>query len=251
MSDKHISFSLRIADRVFAVRAEYSALPDKYLDYVVNDNTTPDYHIEITAEEILAQSRLAVPEQDGTATRDFQKTGVKYPFSYLVQDRIFRLLLKEDVLYMHASALRFRGKAYVFAAPSGTGKSTHTGLWREEFKDDVVMINDDKIFMRLTDDGVIVYGTPWMGKHAIGQNISAPLGGICFLAQDKENTIRRLRPQEAFYHFYHQLYMGDHPDDQERVFSLAGRLMERVPIWFLRCTKSADAARLANDAMTR
>ena len=81
------------------------------------------------------------------------------------------------------------GAAYLFTAPSGTGKSTHTRLWREVFGDRVWMINDDKPMLRISENLVTAYGTPWNGKHHISRNASAPLKAIVQLNRGKENII--------------------------------------------------------------
>ena len=41
-----------------------------------------------------------------------------------------RELIGHGRLFLHASAVVHEGAAYLFSAPSGTGKSTHTALWR-------------------------------------------------------------------------------------------------------------------------
>lgn len=50
--------------------------------------------------------------------------------------------------------LEIDGKAYMFSAPSGTGKSTHAKLWRDCFGDRVTMINDDKPLIKFREDGI-------------------------------------------------------------------------------------------------
>ena len=48
----------------------------------------------------------------------------------------YRQLLSHNGLMLHSSAVVMDGFAYLFSAPCGTGKSTHTNLWREAFGDD-------------------------------------------------------------------------------------------------------------------
>lgn len=72
----------------------------------------------------------------------------EYSLSYLetlaVYRKIVTRLVFSDILLIHGSAIAVDGKAYLFTAPSGTGKSTHTRMCREYFKDRAVMVNDDK-----------------------------------------------------------------------------------------------------------
>lgn len=98
-------------------------------------------------------------------------------------------LVSHDVLLMHGSALCIDGEAVIFTAPSGTGKSTHSRLWREVFDDRVWMINDDKPLLNVTETGITVYGTPWDGKHRLSRNACAPLKAIVSLERGEENHI--------------------------------------------------------------
>ena len=97
--------------------------------------------------------------------------------------------------YLHASAVILDGKAYLFSAPSGTGKSTHTEKWCRLFG--ATYLNDDKPALRLVDDVWMVYGTPWSGKHDLSLPVGVPLGGIAFLRRGQENTIKKLPPEIA------------------------------------------------------
>ena len=67
-------------------------------------------------------------------------------------------------MLLHSSAVVVDGYAYLFSADSGTGKSTHTGLWKQHFGDRAYIINDDKPAIRKVDGEWYVFGTPWSGK---------------------------------------------------------------------------------------
>ena len=103
-----------------------------------------------------------------------------------------------DTVLFHSSAVAVDGAAYLFAAKSGTGKSTHARLWRELLGDRAIMINDDKPLLRITDAGATVFGTPWNGKHRLGTNGSAPVRAICVLERGVQNNIERIGPKEAY-----------------------------------------------------
>lgn len=73
----------------------------------------------------------------------------------------YRRLLNFDGLMLHASALAYEGRSYLFSASCGTGKSTHARLWRQHFgRNQVSIINDDKPALRYMDNSFYVYGTP-------------------------------------------------------------------------------------------
>ena len=98
---------------------------------------------------------------------------------------------------IHSSCIAYKDKAILFSADSGTGKSTHTGLWKELYQDDVKFINDDKPIVRLVNDEVIAYGTPWSGKTDLNSNISAPLKGIVILKRGVNNEIKEVSLNEV------------------------------------------------------
>lgn len=81
--------------------------------------------------------------------------------------KIAEAMPARDVLLVHGSCVAVGGSAYLFCAPSGTGKSTHARLWRELLGERALMVNDDKPLVRVAHGGAIAYGTPWDGKHRL------------------------------------------------------------------------------------
>ena len=107
-------------------------------------------------------------------------------------------LIEKGVLLVHGSALCVDGQAVVFVAPSGTGKSTHARLWREVYGEQIWMINDDKPMLKIEGDQVLVYGTPWDGKHHLSRNASAPLKAMVHVKRSESNAIMPLNRADAF-----------------------------------------------------
>lgn len=55
-------------------------------------------------------------------------------YEYLLSGiMFFDMAINEMRLPIHASAIKYKGDAIVFSAPSGVGKSTHAKLWQKEF----------------------------------------------------------------------------------------------------------------------
>lgn len=71
-----------------------------------------------------------------------------------VYRKIADKMVDYDTFVFHGSVIAVEGQAYLFTAKSGTGKSTHTRLWREMLGDKAVMVNDDKPMLRVTESGV-------------------------------------------------------------------------------------------------
>ena len=170
----------KIADLIIEV-PEAGDLVPRCKDYRIHETTGAD--ITIRADQFRPNAWEGL-------------TGDKYIYCESGSHFHFQLLRFEGMM-LHASAVVVDGKAYLFSAPSGTGKSTHTRLWQQNLGDRAQVINDDKPALRYIDGVWYAYGTPWCGKDGININARAKLAGICFLKQAQENRIRRLSNQEA------------------------------------------------------
>ncbi|WP_143382758.1 hypothetical protein [Flavonifractor sp. An52] len=182
-----------------------------------------------------------------------QTDGGHWPASYLESLAVYRDICERfvarDVVLFHCSALAYRQRGYLFAAPSGTGKSTHARLWREVLGDAVRMINDDKPLLKVTSEGVTVYGTPFAGKEGLQENSSAPVAGIVLLHQAGTNSIRKLSPQEAYPMLLNQTYRPKDAAGLIKTLELVQRLSE-LPVYSMGCTISREAVALAVQTLT-
>jgi hypothetical protein len=151
---------------------------------------------------------------------------------------------------LHGSAVSMDGRAYLFTAPCGTGKSTHTKLWRELFGERAVMINDDNVFLRITSTGVLAYGSPWSGKHGLDTNTCVPLKGICLLQRGEDNRIDRIDHGRAIAALSDHVYAPTDVSLRDKSIALVNALSETVPLWEMRCNKEPDAAKVSYCAMS-
>ncbi len=159
-------------------------------------------------------------------------------------------LLGFDGFMLHASAVVYKGKAYLFSAPSGTGKSTHTQLWCRKFGDDAYIINDDKPVIRLTEGGMVVYGTPWSGKTDQNRNAGAALQGICFLERAQENSIQEISTAEAVYRILNQTIRPSGAADMQKLLSVLDRVLRQTKVFKMGCNISLDAVWVAYEGMS-
>lgn len=162
----------------------------------------------------------------------------------------YRQLLRYDGMMIHASAVMMDGYAYLFSANSGTGKSTHTGLWQRVFGEDrAKILNDDKPAVRLRGDTVYAYGTPWSGKTDLNINASVPLAGICMLERGEKNCIEPCSGSDAIFALYKQTVRPSDPQLAALVLENLDKVLKRVPVWRLRCNMEPEAAMVSYEAM--
>lgn len=162
----------------------------------------------------------------------------------------YKQLLEYGGLMLHSSAVVVDGKCYLFTADSGTGKSTHTGLWLEKFKDRAYILNDDKPAVRLEEDGWFAYGTPWSGKHDISVNARVPLAGIACLERGQENSIEPFGGIAAIHAILKQCNRPKAEKYRQRLLELLDQLITSVPVWKLTCNMDPSAADVAYEAMS-
>lgn len=171
---------------------------------------------------------------------------------YLVTGRIFyNQLLNHGGMMLHSSAVVMDGWAYLFSAPCGTGKSTHTTLWRKVFGEDRARIlNDDKPALRFEDGRFYAYGTPWSGKTDQNINIRVPLAGVCMLRRGEVNTIKPYTGAAAIHDLLEQTVRPADPARMGCMLDLMDKLMTTVPVWELHCNMDPEAARVSYEAMS-
>lgn len=162
----------------------------------------------------------------------------------------YNQLLQFDGMMLHASAVVMDGYAYLFSAPCGTGKSTHTNIWLKIFDGQAYMLNDDKPALRREDGVWYAYGTPWSGKHDISTNVRVPVAGICFLHQAKDNSIKPLTGPKTIVSLLEQT--GRPADARLRIklMELLDQLINEIPIWQMGCNMNPEAAVMSYQAMS-
>lgn len=240
-------FKMQIAEHTAAVSSIFESTPEYFRPYLVQSD--PAFSITVTAEDLVFEQQDALEEArlEGFRPRIFPNT---YLERASIQRKFAEYLFDCDTLLFHGSVVAVDGQGYLFTAKSGTGKSTHTRLWRELFRNRAVMVNDDKPFLRITDSGVWAYGSPWSGKHGLDTNICVPLKGICLLERGKENHIWKAKPQALLPILQRQAYRPTDLSRLDKFLKLVDILAIKVPLWHMECSKDPQAAMVSYRAMS-
>lgn len=165
---------------------------------------------------------------------------------------------------IHSSVICLNGGAVLFLGESGTGKSTHTRLWREHIPG-AKLLNDDSPIVRImaehpadaeamppADESsarlrVLAFGAPWSGKTPCYRNLSCPIRAIVRLSQAPHNRIRRLRAIEAIGALLPSCPPSFAHDEtlEDAVCATVSAVVAQVPVYHLECRPDAAAAELA------
>lgn len=151
------------------------------------------------------------------------------------------LIAPHKAVAIHTSAIVFRDKAVLFLGESGTGKSTHTRLWRENIAG-ATLLNDDSPIVRIHNGIPYVYGSPWSGKTPCYKTEMHELVGCVRLSQAPFNEIRKLNVMQA----YAALHPSCPPDFayDEKLYDSISEVLNDI-LTHLACLPNAEAARLS------
>ena len=97
-----------------------------------------------------------------------------------------RKIIHCGAMLVHSSALVFDGKAYLFSADSGVGKSTHTKMWLKRFGSKAHILNDDKPVVKIKNEVSLCCGTPF---DAATRTKVEETGGANFIFVTKDNKV--------------------------------------------------------------
>lgn len=212
---------MKIGGLAIHLSAQEELIPSEFLPFCTGEAQSPDMTIEILPSTGLSTSsasgQLRIQAEDLLVCEQEQEYRILFPLSPQLQECIlqkdgtlarfyvippYREPLLSDLfhairlvfLYMaarhgrlaiHSASLYYREQAWLFAAPSGTGKSTHTNLWNQYFHTPV--LNGDLNLISCEKGTPMIHGIPWCGTSGISDVASRPLGGIILLKQSPTN----------------------------------------------------------------
>ena len=229
----------RIADITVDLGYKYDRLKKQSEAYKISEDVKPDMTIYLS-DAFLEQKQKENPH---LSIEDCE---------YIFTSSVFYTgLLEYGGFMLHSSAVIVDGRAYLFSAPSGTGKSTHTGLWQKVFGERAQILNDDKPAIRALSDGVFAYGTPWSGKTDMNINVKASLAGICFLERSEENWIKKIDTNTALAGLLNQTIRPFEMKGMDLLLSHVDKVLTTVPVYKMGCNISEEAAIMAYNEMSK
>lgn len=220
--------------------------------------------VELTPIYDLLKSRTAPYEYTGERKADivfdeitenfYGEYHEKYPMLTIAECEylctgfyFYEKLLGFDGIMLHSSCVALDGRAYLFSADCGTGKSTHTHLWLEHLPG-AYIINDDKPALRFIDGRLLAFGSPWSGKTAESTYGGVEVGGIAFLYRG-ENSIAPLAPQKALPLFFKQTNRFIYDDFMPLMLEMLDKVLTSAPLYELHCDMSRDAVMTSYNGM--
>ena len=147
---------------------------------------------------------------------------------------------------IHSSVIVKDHQAVLCLGESGTGKSTHTRLWRENIEN-ARLLNDDSPIIRIIDGKCIVYGSPWSGKTPCYVNKCVPARAFMRLSQAPYNKIHRLPALSAIGAILPSCPPAFAYDNalQDHICNTVSDAISSTPVYHLECLPDAAATELS------
>ena len=225
------SFRISIASHILQIDAPYKIVKDFFLDFLSDDS--PELSIVLSDGDLIAKKYVYGKDN---ALLGWEG---RIDISILLQ-KVADELLSYDVFLLHGAAISLNNAGFIFIAPSGTGKTTHIMKWIEKCKD-VIVINGDKPFIKISDEEVpLIYGSPWAGKEEMYSKITTPLKAIIILERAENNIIERISFTEAFPSLLYQTYRPEDADRFKKTLRLLQKMSTSVSFWRFQCNNFKD-----------
>lgn len=210
-------FCISIAGHSIAVHSMYSDIVPLCESYLCG--LAPEWEISITDEDIAVERR-----ED---QREYPSRRDGYLETIAVYRKICEEMLAYDTFLMHGAVVAANNSAFMFTAPSGTGKTTHIKKWVEQI-DGAFVVNGDKPLLKISDAQVLACGTPWCGKESLGQNAIVPLKAIVMMERGENNVIEEIVYRQAYSFLLQQTYWPSEADKKKKTLELLSKLNGRV-----------------------
>lgn len=224
---------LKIAGLVIEVKTRYKYTFDMCHDYLYDGDEKPLFTVFATNEELLEE----------------QQRTPEFPIDIIentcVYKNICREILKYNAIFIHSAAISVNGFGYMFSADSGTGKTTHMNLWLDKFGADAFVINGDKPILRLIDDKIYVFGTPWCGKEGLNKNIGVEVKAFYILKRAAQNLAVKVNNREALLFIITQTQIPNDTGLMSKMYDMLSTFISKIPVYQLSCNMEKEACEVA------
>lgn len=158
--------------------------------------------------------------------------------------------LRQGIVAIHSSCVRYKGNAVLFLGESGTGKSTHSRLWCKNFVG-ARLLNDDSPLLRFKEGRLMVYGSPWSGKTSCYFNECYPVAAMVRLSQAPKNAMFSLGVLESIAALKPSMppALSVDPYYGEKEMDMVTAIIQSVKVFRLECLPDIEAARLCRSTI--
>lgn len=184
--------------------------------------------------------RLISDNSNSSGNYSFQELSYIFPYS---------ILGKGGILF-HGVVMEWNGKGIIVAAQSGTGKTTHTRMWKNS--ENALILNGDRALCYRQDNKWYTSGTPWSGSSGEHLNRSVALSVIVILEQDSVNQVTCLSPIQGAFELIKLAFAPPWEQNlMDHALDSIDQMVQNVPILKLSCKPDLDAVRVLKEEIIK
>ena len=234
-----VTFKIKLCNRVIEISA-FNDNTRKYCkDFLCEEK--PNYFITMTEEDLKNES----------SNSETGRVYVSEEISALYR-KIADIFVEENIAVLHGSSFKVNNYAFLIAAKSGTGKSTHTNLLKQLLEEKMEYINDDKPLLKITEKELVIFGSPWNGKEKRGNNTFGNLKAIIFLNRGETNSYRKLdNKEEVYFRLLNQIYLPREKDKREKALQIMDIILKRINFYEINVNMDISAASMTYERIIK
>ena len=118
---------------------------------------------------------------------------LEYPLDELIVSG--HINLNKIGILLHSACISLGGRGHLFSGVSGSGKSSISEIWQKD--SDTEVLTDERVIIRVIEDNLWAFGTPWHGTAGINKNMGVPIEKIFFIKHGKENRATPISTTDA------------------------------------------------------
>lgn len=228
-------FQLSIANQIIEVHSLHSRVQERCLSYLTNGKK-PTMEIHINQDDIDIEKKIISRTNSKVSVLPYYDK--EHEMLALLR-KMSEALLDKNTVLMHGAVVSDGEFAYMFTAPSGTGKTTRARLFLQNIPGSYV-INGDKPFLIIEKKQVLVSGSPWCGKEGMNTNTVQPLCALFLLERADKTKITELTFSDAFKTILEQTYLPSKSALLKKTLMLLKQMDGKVKLY--RYQSSMDSA---------
>lgn len=232
------SFQMRLAHSGIRVIGASEQFKTACSSFLTDDSAPAEFTVSVDPERMKAE-QAEVPGISACCAE-----------SRCLLKQVIQELPQFRAIMFHGACIAYEGRAYIFAAPSGTGKTTHVRLWKQQFGDKVTVINGDKPVLYMGDTTIEAFSSPWAGKENWFTPFTCSLGAICFLERGEQNSISPVYGEKAVECLFKQIPLPQKRESLMLTLSYMDRIVTTVPMYIMKCNMTPEAAEMSCKALT-
>ena len=189
--------------------------------------------------DILLQYHISADYRNIKILQDTTESAGQAAFELLSRTVIYAML-NRAVITFHGVLIEQSGKGVIISAPSGTGKTVHARLWRDN--KNALIINGDNACCCQKDGRFIGFGIPWSGTSGEAVNREVPIQALVILERGEENRAERLNAFETFGAALPMLHCPTWDAHySETALDLLDDFLKKIPVFRLYCRPDKEA----------